>query len=93
MVGDRGLRCQAGPALRGAWRARRQAGPEAGGVALDALMPISPGLEERWKYWVPQPMPADAIARALDEWRAQLPFVVELSVIEGAKAYRRGGAS
>lgn len=57
-------------ARRGAWRARRHAGPEAGGVALDALMPISPGLEERWKYWVPQPMPADAIAQAPESVRA-----------------------
>jgi hypothetical protein len=52
-------------ARRVAWRARREAGPAADdGVALDALMPISPGLEERWKYWVPQPMPADAVAQA-----------------------------
>lgn len=43
-----------------AWRARR----EAGEVALDALMPIEPGLEERWKYWVPQPLPDDAVASA-----------------------------
>ncbi|MBP8810875.1 MAG: BREX-6 system adenine-specific DNA-methyltransferase PglX [Kofleriaceae bacterium] len=43
-----------------AWRARR----EAGEVALDAMMPIEPGLEERWKYWVPQPLPDDAVASA-----------------------------
>ncbi len=43
-----------------AWRAKR----EAGEVALDALMPIEPGLEERWKYWVPQPMPDDAVTSA-----------------------------
>jgi hypothetical protein len=43
-----------------AWRARR----EAGEVALDALLPIEPGLEERWKYWVPQPLPDDAVASA-----------------------------
>ena len=47
-------------ARRIAWRAKR----EAGEVALDALMPIEPGLEERWKYWVPQPMPNDAVASA-----------------------------
>jgi hypothetical protein len=47
-------------ARRIAWRARR----EAGEVALDALLPIEPGLEERWKYWVPQPLPDDAVASA-----------------------------
>ena len=40
------------------------AGPDHGGVALDALMPIEPGLENRWKYWVPQPMPEDAVTSA-----------------------------
>jgi AAA domain/Protein of unknown function (DUF4011) len=39
------------------------------------------------------PRRARAFARELDDWRAQLPFVVELSVIDGAKAYRRGGAN
>ena len=34
------------------------------GVALDALMPIDDPLEHRWKYWVPQPMPEDAVAQA-----------------------------
>ncbi|MBK7077254.1 MAG: BREX-6 system adenine-specific DNA-methyltransferase PglX [Myxococcales bacterium] len=42
------------------WRAKR----EADEVALDALMPIEPGLEDRWKYWVPQPMPDDAVTSA-----------------------------
>src|SRR5205823_4962710 len=37
-------------ARRAAWRQKR----EAGGVALDALMPIAPGLEADWKYYVPQ---------------------------------------
>ncbi len=45
-------------ARRAAWRAKR----EAGEVALDALMPIEPGLEERWKYYVPQPIPAEMVA-------------------------------
>ena len=45
---------------RADWRAKR----EAGEVALDALMPIADGLEDRWKYWVPQPMPDDAVANA-----------------------------
>jgi hypothetical protein len=48
-----------------AWRAKR----EAGEVALDALMPIEPGLEDRWKYWVPQPMPDDAVTSAPDSVR------------------------
>lgn len=52
-------------ARRAAWRARR----EAGEVALDALMPIEPGLEERWKYYVPQPIPDDAVAQAPDSVR------------------------
>ncbi|MBA3538601.1 MAG: BREX-6 system adenine-specific DNA-methyltransferase PglX, partial [Deltaproteobacteria bacterium] len=47
-------------ARRIAWRAQR----EAGEVALDALMPIEMGLEDRWNYWVPQPMPDDAVIQA-----------------------------
>jgi hypothetical protein len=47
-------------ARRAEWRAKR----EAGEVALDALMPIEPGLEADWKYYVPQPIPADAIEKA-----------------------------
>ncbi|MCP4664091.1 MAG: SAM-dependent methyltransferase, partial [bacterium] len=42
------------------WRARRDAGE----VALDALMPVAEGLEERWKYFVPQAIPDDAVAAA-----------------------------
>lgn len=42
------------------WRAKR----EAGQVALDALMPFKSELEERWKYWVPQPLGDDAVAKA-----------------------------
>ena len=34
------------------WRSRRSAGE----VALDALMPIETAMEERWKYWVRQPL-------------------------------------
>jgi hypothetical protein len=37
---------------------------EAGAVALDALMPIEGELEEHWKYYVTQPIPADAIEKA-----------------------------
>ncbi|WP_437553173.1 BREX-6 system adenine-specific DNA-methyltransferase PglX [Sorangium sp. So ce367] len=47
-------------ARRAAWRAKR----EAGEVALDALMPLEPGLESAWKYYVPQPIPEDAVAKA-----------------------------
>ncbi|HXN32184.1 MAG TPA: DNA methyltransferase, partial [Polyangiaceae bacterium] len=47
-------------ARRAVWRQKR----EAGDVALDALMPIAQGLESAWKYYVPQPLPADAVASA-----------------------------
>ena len=45
---------------RKGWRERR----EAGEVALDALMPIETLQEERWKYWVPQPLTAAAVKSA-----------------------------
>ncbi len=47
-------------ARRAEWRKKR----EAGEVALDALMPVETGLEDRWKYFVPQPIPDDAVASA-----------------------------
>ncbi|MGK3963932.1 BREX-6 system adenine-specific DNA-methyltransferase PglX [Sorangium sp. So ce1667] len=47
-------------ARRAAWRAKR----EAGEVALDALMPVAPGIESSWKYYVQQPIPADAVEKA-----------------------------
>jgi Eco57I restriction-modification methylase len=47
-------------ARRAEWRKKR----EAGEVALDALIPIKSGLESAWKYYVPQPIPADAIEKA-----------------------------
>jgi hypothetical protein len=50
---------------RADWRTKR----EAGEVALDALMPIAPGLEGHWKYWVPQPLVPDAIDKAPDSIR------------------------
>ena len=50
---------------RGDWRRRR----EAGEVELDALMPIRGDVEERWKYWVEQPIPADAVEKARDSVR------------------------
>ncbi len=42
---------------------------EAGEVALDALMPVEAGLESAWKYYVPQPIPADAVEKAPDSLR------------------------
>ena len=53
-------------ARRAAWRAKR----EAGEVALDELMPVEPGLESAWKYYVPQPIPEDAVAKAPASIRA-----------------------
>jgi hypothetical protein len=43
------------------WRQKRDAGE----VALDALMPIETEQEERWKYWVPQPLTDEAVEYAL----------------------------
>ncbi len=45
---------------RKGWREKR----EKGEVALDELMPIETEAEERWKYWVPQPLTEAAIAHA-----------------------------
>lgn len=42
------------------WRKKR----EAGEVAPDALMPIEGPLEEAWKYYVPQPLPDEAVKHA-----------------------------
>ncbi len=53
-------------ARRVEWRARR----EAGELALDALMPIEGELEDHWKYFVPQPLPEDAIAKAPETVRS-----------------------
>jgi hypothetical protein len=53
-------------ARRAEWRAKRDAGE----VALDALMPIEGELEEHWKYYVPQPIPDDAVSSAPDSVRA-----------------------
>lgn len=52
-------------ARRADWRAKR----EAGEVEADALMPLHSELEQRWKYWVPQPMPDDAPAAAPETLR------------------------
>jgi hypothetical protein len=50
---------------RAEWRKKRDAGE----VALDALVPIEGELEEHWKYYVPQPIPDDAVASAPDSIR------------------------
>ena len=47
-------------ARRAEWRKKRDAGE----VALDALMSVEPGLEDAWKYYVPQPIPDDAVEKA-----------------------------
>jgi hypothetical protein len=47
-------------ARRAEWRAKR----EAGEVGLTALMPLHSERERRWAYYVPQPIPADAVAKA-----------------------------
>jgi hypothetical protein len=47
-------------ARRAAWRTKRDAGE----VALDALMPIEGELEGAWKYYVPQPIPQDAVEKS-----------------------------
>jgi hypothetical protein len=52
-------------ARRAAFRKQR----EAGEVALDALMPIEGELEQHWKYWVPQPQPAEALSAAPETLR------------------------
>ena len=52
-------------ARRAAFRKQR----EAGQVPLDALMPIEGELEEHWKYWVPQPLPDEAVAAAPETLR------------------------
>ena len=53
-------------ARREEWRRKRDANE----VALDALMPIETDVEERWKYYVPQAIPEDAVANAPESLRA-----------------------
>ena len=48
-----------------AWRAKRDTGE----VTLTALMPVAPGMEQRWAYFVPQPIPADAVEQAAESVR------------------------
>jgi hypothetical protein len=48
------------------WRGKR----ERGEVALTELMPLHTDAERRWAYYVPQPLPADAVAQAVPTVRA-----------------------
>ena len=50
---------------RVAWRAKRDAGE----VALTDLMPLHSDAERRWAYYVPQPIPDDAVEHAPDSVR------------------------
>lgn len=45
---------------RSAWRERR----ESGSVKADAMMPVENDQQERWKYWVRQPLPSNAASSA-----------------------------
>lgn len=51
---------------RQAWRAKRAAGE----VALTDLMPLLTDAEQRWVYYLPQPLPPEAVAQAPDSLRA-----------------------
>jgi hypothetical protein len=44
-------------------------GREAGDVELTDLMPLKNDAERRWSYYVPQPIPEDAVAKANDSVR------------------------
>jgi hypothetical protein len=52
-------------ARRVEWRGKR----ERGEVALTELMPLHTDAERRWAYYVPQPLPADAIEKAVPSVR------------------------
>ena len=47
------------------WRAKRDAGE----VALTELMPLHTDAERRWAYYVPQPIPDDAVQHASESVR------------------------
>jgi len=47
------------------WRAKRDAGE----VALTDLMPLQTDAERRWAYYVPQPIPEDAVTHAPESLR------------------------
>ncbi len=48
------------------WRKKRDAGE----VSLTDLMPLHSELEQRWAYYVPQPIPEDAVEKAPESLRA-----------------------
>jgi hypothetical protein len=50
---------------RAEWRRKR----EAGEVSLTELMPLDGEMEQRWAYYVPQPLPDDAVERAPESVR------------------------
>ena len=50
---------------RAEWRAKR----DAGDVSLTALMPLHTDAERRWAYYVPQPIPDDAVEHAPESVR------------------------
>lgn len=52
-------------ARRVAWRAKRDSGE----VSLTELMPLETDAEQRWAYYVPQPIPEDAVEHAPDSVR------------------------
>jgi hypothetical protein len=52
-------------ARRFEWRAKR----ESGEVSLTDLMPLYTDAEHRWAYYVPQPLPDDAVAKAAESVR------------------------
>jgi len=60
-------------ARREDWRNKR----ERGDVALTDLMPLHSDAERRWAYYVPQPIPQDAVAKAPDTVR-------ELAILDPA---------
>ncbi|MCC7070408.1 MAG: BREX-6 system adenine-specific DNA-methyltransferase PglX [Deltaproteobacteria bacterium] len=53
-------------ARRVEWRKKRDAGQ----VSLTALMPLQSDIERRWAYYLPQPIPDDAVATAPETVRA-----------------------
>ncbi len=55
------------------WRAKRDAGE----VSLTELMPLHTDAERRWAYYVPQPIPEDAVAHAP-------PTVRDLKILDPA---------
>jgi hypothetical protein len=50
---------------RAEWRAKR----ESGEVSLTELMPLYDETEQRWAYYVPQPLPDDAVSQAPETLR------------------------